>query len=474
MRNPANILAMLLVVALLLTAGCGLIDKQPLSGDQIAQYWYLEQDPWPQASRFQWEVAGHPVPTKLTIRNRRSAEAAVLSLVTSGFAVMQGAEEVQVSVTPQEARAGADLLRRGRLALKEMQATFSDPHPSSARWARTVTNMLVMAEEVSRALRDVSPEDSGATSQPRSQVQGYQLLVQLLIGRLGGGANAALGDIRAGQNAARINDRIMDGVLRAAFAYAGKEAPPMARQRVQEQFVRFRQPREAQSAVQDVLAKYFDEAPPADAGKPSQQLEMALTVAPALLEVAEQFARQWDKVESVSLEFRKDTEAGGDVIAALTLDIERGQQLRLHVWPLPTMVFAGRCRVTIVPTDDATLQHIVLFDGEGGGYCQVRYEGLLYLLGRLVIPVDNAALRELRVQRYGASRGWNLTNVQLLMDTGVQGRDGRRMYALQTAQLRRPLRGPFEVQNITVQKQQSVSYVRPTARYTWQNAAKGP
>ena len=57
-------------------------------------------------------------------------------------------------------------------------------------------------------------------------------------------------------------------------------------------------------------------------------------MAPALLESMESFARQWDKVHSVTVELRK---AGEQTIASITIDVEKGQQLRIVNWPMPTL-----------------------------------------------------------------------------------------------------------------------------------------
>ncbi len=456
-------LAILTLLLLALLAGCG-IEKQPLSGDQIGQYWYLEEDPWPGAVKPQWHIAGHRIPTKFTILKKRSADAAIFSLVRTGFEVMQGADEVQVGITPEEATGGANLLRRARLALVKLQANLSGSQ-SADRWAKAVSEMLVTAEDISRVLEEASGGEAGKSSRTADEIMGYQMLLQVVVGQFSPRANVAFGNLQAGQTALRINDALMDGLLELSFGWAGKQTPPKARQRVQEQFAKAHQPNQAQPAVQDILMQYLREAPPAEGDRKAAQFEMALKVAPMLLEELEDFARQWDKLRSVSLEFRTD---GQQTIGSVTLDVEPGQNVRLAMGLMPTLVFTGgSCRITLVPTDDATRETLILFQSQRGGSCEIRYEGLVYALARLVVPVDNAVLREIRLQRHGTYRGWNLTNVELLMNTNTIGQDNRRMYAMHFVQFRQPVRGPFDVDIVSSHQSQSISYLRPAMRYTW-------
>jgi len=120
----------------------------------------------------------------------------------------------------------------------------------------------------------------------------------------------------------------------------------------------------------------------------------------------------------------------------------------------------------VLPEAPRTGETVVCFEPvEKGGAAEMRFEGLGYVLVRLLaMPLADGALREIRIFAHSPAQGRQLVNVAVL--TEARGaKDPRRLMVFQDARTVRLVRTAFGVHRVTDDKEQVFNYLTPNRRY---------
>jgi hypothetical protein len=192
--------------------------------------------------------------------------------------------------------------------------------------------------------------------------------------------------------------------------------------------------------------------------------QTVLAVAPRVLKLLESFLSQWDQMDSITVDLRREA-------TAVTLAVLPGRQVRIRkvMTGLPVLAFRGSTKV-LAAGDTATDETVVAFEpaDEASGV-ELRFEGILYGLVRLfAFPLDSGRIREIRVFAKTRHEGRQVINVAVIMEATRDKKDPRRMIVVQDAREKRIVRGAFAVESVTDKKETTVSYITPARRYTYQ------
>jgi hypothetical protein len=200
----------------------------------------------------------------------------------------------------------------------------------------------------------------------------------------------------------------------------------------------------------------------------ARMINRVLRFTPPALHVLEACIRQWDKIDSLTVEFRG---LGQEKVVTMTLQVKPGQVASIAgLYPMqPELRFHRGCRVAVLPKNLSTNESVVLLEPLDGGAAEVHFDGLAWGLVRLLaIPVDNAAVRAVRVWAGQTNPGYEVTAVTLLMEaTGTAG-DKRRIFIYHNIKEWQTIRRPLFVGPQTVRKRLSFSYVTPQRIYKYQ------
>ncbi len=226
-------------------------------------------------------------------------------------------------------------------------------------------------------------------------------------------------------------------------------------------------PEKLEKTLADVLRKNFEKAPPAEPGnRLSGLIGTAFAVAPKAIGMLETFISQWNKMDSIELEFRHE----GDMpVVSVIIRVQPDKELRLdkQFFMQPALVFRGGTRITVQPHATRTAETVVLFEPLEGGRAELRFEGLLYGMVRLLaLPLSNAALREVRVSTESHA-GQRLTSVTILMEAIDGSKDARRIMTVQDVRDTQIERSPFAVIKQTTRTEQIFNYLTPDRRYMY-------
>jgi hypothetical protein len=279
-----------------------------------------------------------------------------------------------------------------------------------------------------------------------------------------------LGDLSAGE-LKRLRDVLAEVVVRLGFEVAGKEPPPGLRKQLAERTRAATSTEELGASLSALLARHIHEAPPAAGGARKREAVLAaLKWAPRALKLLESFLSQWDRMDRITVELVR---SGPRRAVTVTIAVRPGQQVRIaDVYVLmPTIVFRGATRIVVLPEANQARQTVVAFNPVGEGAVELRFEGLLYgLVKLLALPLASGPLREVRVSTGGGVEGEKLLNVAVLTQATGEGGDPRRMIVVQDARTRKILRQAFSVESVVEKSRTVVSYITPTRRYTYQRA----
>ncbi len=475
MRNLQYICFVLLIATV---AGC--IPSQSLTEGEIDRYWYLQADAWGQAKRQTFELAGRQLPSRWLLRQEPSLIWSTVSIVRAIDKLKEGSEEFDAAVSPAHASMMLTVLSDLRTTIEDLRE-IADPETrkTPGKWASAVAEVLVSVEKISRA---AASEDERADEKKPGDPLGWsagpmiQMLTAYLNERSKGNLLAGMEPDQVGQ----LREVLAQMVLRVSFAAAGKQDPPALRETVTKMMREAKRPETLEKSLTKTLLKEAEQAPPAKSGSQLKGLlSGAFAIAPRMLEVLEMFIRQWDRVDSMLIEFRYGNK--DQPIVSVTLKVKPGRQLRLanlHFMQ-PAIVFRGGTRITVQPTEAHTEETVVLFKPLEGGRVEVKFEGILYGLVRLLaLPVDDAALREVRVLSASGPAG-RLTGVTILMDATGSRKDPRRIMTFQDVRTTRILRTAFDIRKLPQKTEQIFNYITPSRRYTYRrtktsNSLKGP
>ena len=461
-----RILAVLILTSSLL-AGC--IPSYPMDKGELGKAWALNPDATQSAEPYQVEVQETHLPSKWIIRQRKSVIWSTVSIVRASDKLKQGTDELDISISPTHTQMLAEILVETRQAIEDMRRVVQPTGPiGQAQWAQSIAGVLAKLEHVTRASSiDQAGEDGevGLAAEPM-----LQMMVLYLNEQAGG---ALLGDLGPG-DIRRLRTALTQMVLRLAFAAAGKQQPEGLRDRL---VTLMRDADQTDGLVEELQAPLLEAISSASAGGRdaatlSNLIRTVLTWSPRFLRMLEGVIHQWDRMDRVEFELCRK---GDDLLAAVTFKVLPGKELRLTklMSYQPSVVFSGTSRMVVNPRSPDTGDAVVTFEPGSDGSVDLRFEGVLYAIARLVLPLSSGALREVRIFS-GGGDGADVLNVAVFMEAeGVAG-DNRRLIVFQQVQDKAIDRQAFGIRSVVRRKQQVFNYLTPTRRYTYQRVKASP
>jgi len=456
------------VLAVLLAAGAGgCIPSKPLAEGELDRYWRVRPDVWPLARREKVTMSGRAVPTRWLIRQEPSIIWSTVSIVRASDRLETGADEIEFSVSPahtdQLGRTLADA-REVLLGLRRLQARRAAS--DVLRWSEAVANALTRGEQIVRT-STIEPSDRAADAAAERGALAAGPLMQMVTLYISRQTNGGiLADLRA-EEVGHLREVLARALLRLGFALAGREVPEGLRDAV------VRQMRETKDLValagdlRRLLAEKVGQASPAPSGSELQALVgRLLSWGPKVIEILETILRQWDRFESLEMEYRS---LAGRPIVALTVRVRPGRVVRLADLFVgqPTLLCRGACRIVVDASAAPTGETVVSFQPIQDGAVEIRFEGMVHGLVRLLaIPLADSRLREIRVAAAngGASR---MINITVLMTALGEKADPRRMLVFQDVRDTRIVRTAFAVGSRDRRVEQTFNYLTPGRRYTY-------
>jgi len=429
------------------------------------RWWLLQHDDWADATRPEVRLGDTLVPTRWRIRQNPSLLWATVSLVRAADRLREGAEEISFSISPDHARLLADVLAQARGSLEGLGA-MADPSGAAdvKRWSEALAGVIVRGEEVVRLASSPARQQDDADAAAMAAGPLLQMVSLVLDER-------AEGELLAGlkpRDVGHVREVLAQVFLRAGFAVAGRRQPDDLRQEVAAAMAAGGDLRALERSLAEMLAERLRQSPPASGQSQLRKLVRAVTsYGPPALEVFEGLLRQWDRFESLEVEFRRHEGRG---LLAVTVRVKDAQEVRLPQMVImqPAIVFRGGCRIVVDPESPGTGETVVSFEPVEGGAVEVRFEGVLYGLVRvLALPLADAALREVRVATALRQAGRQMIHVAILMEARGQRGDPRRMLVFQDVRDKRLVREAFAVRSEVRRLEQSFHYVAPDRRYTY-------
>jgi hypothetical protein len=184
---------------------------------------------------------------------------------------------------------------------------------------------------------------------------------------------------------------------------------------------------------------------------------------------------QWDRMDGITVEL---LQRRGRTAAAVTFAVKPGKQVRIAdiVAGMPAVVLYGTCRLIVQPDAAGAGETVISFQpGKGGGAVELRYEGLIFALARLLAaPLADGPLRELRVSSGAPPEGRQMFNLAILSEAPDDKADPRRMIVLQDTSLKHLVREAFEIRTVTENAQRVFNYITPKKRYTYVREGSSP
>jgi hypothetical protein len=462
--------AALLLAAMAVAASAGCIARRPVAADEMAQYWYLTENHQPQARLEPLRVGHRLLPARWTFREDKSLIWSTVSIVRAADKLRAGSTEpVAMSFSPAHAGMAADLIANARTALSGIrEIARPDAQPTPGQWADIMADALVLIEKAVRTAAPESDRRDGGNQEPLGM--SAEPMLRMLLAYLNDQSGGQLLEELDQADLDQLRQVLAQVTLRAGFTAVGKQQPAGLRAQVVQALAEARRPEDARPEVRGLLLERLKTAPPAPAaGKLTGTVRTVIHWAPTLLKVAESFVRQWDKMESLAVEFGR---LDGQRVAALTARVKPDAEVRVTnlFFMQPAFVLRGGVQMVIQPAEASTDETVILFEPVEGGAAEVRFEGLGWGLVRLfAFPIADAALREVRVAR-AEQLGQEMLSVNLLMEARSDTKDPRRLLAFRDVRQDRLVRSAFAVETRTERKELSFSYVTPGGRYTYQRA----
>ena len=462
--------AALLLAAMAVAASAGCIARRPVAADEMAQYWYLTENHQPQARLEPLRVGQRLLPARWTFREDKSLIWSTVSIVRATDKLRAGSTEpVQMSFSPAHAGMAADLIANARTALSGIrEIARPGAQPTPGQWADIMADALVLVE---KAVRTAAPEpDRRDGGDPEPLGMSAEPLLRMLLAYLNDQSSGQLLEGLDQADLDQLRQVLTQVTLRAGFTAVGKQQPAGLRTKVVQALVEARQPEDARPEVRGLLLERLKTAPPAPAAaRLTGTVRTVIHWAPTMLKVAESFVRQWDKMDSLAVEFGR---LDGQLAVTLTARVKPNAEVRVTnlFFMQPAFVLRGGVQMVVQPAEASTDETVILFEPVEGGAAEVRFEGCGWALVRLfAFPIADAALREVRVAR-AEQLGQEMLSVNLLMEARGDTKDPRRLLAFRDVRQDRLVRSAFAVETRTERKELSFSYVTPGGRYTYQQA----
>lgn len=464
-----HLLIVCTVMSLALASGC--IPSHDVSQDEMSQWWSLTSAadvfamPDDPAETDNGEGMGFP--THWTIRSNDSVIRSTVSLVRAMDSVKAGKTSIEFALAPEHIRPLVNVLADTRATMKDLQAMLDAAGDVDGnRWADTLAKALVTVERVSRkatAEATDSDEPLGMAAEPL-----LDMLTSIIDAEAGGNMLAELDTEELG----RLRQSLVQLVMRMGFDIAGRQAQPELANEAARKLQAAKDLQATQGELTTWISEQLSQAPPA-ATSSRAAVEAALEYGPKAILMLERFLQQWPKMESISVDIAPtDT----SVAIKVTLRVKDGQEIRIDniMTGVPVIVFRGQSEVKIIPGGTPAGDVVIAFDPVGDGAVELRFEGFVYGLVRLfAFPLDSGPLREIRVARASQSRGEQLINVAVLMESTNDPDDPRRMLSVQDVRRKRVVREALETRTVLEKSETRVHYITPEKRYTYERIKHG-
>lgn len=473
------------IILTVAAAGGGCIKSEPLTPGELDGYWLVTQDPTGQAPYRQPTFGETKLPAKWTIRQQKSLVWSTISLVRAMDQMKEGADEIAFSVSPAHTRALVNILGTARQAVGNLaDLAESSGRSDRAGWAETLAKALSQIERVARlaggeasarpgalarqAGRGLTADAAEPLGMPAEPLLG---MVALYLNQQSGGS--LLADVSPGE-LEQVRSLLARLALRLGFVVVGKQVPADLRQAVTAAMKQADDLDVLERSLRELLTDRIEQAPPASReGQLSRTLRTVLSAAEKALLVMEAFFGQWDRMDAIELEFRA---RNGEPVVAATVKVLPGKTVRISDLMIaqPTLVFRGTTRIVVFAKSGTTGETVVAFEPVGSGGVELRFEGVIYGLVRLLaLPMDNGRLREVRTLIRTRKQGTQLIHLAIMMEADGDKDDPRRMIVFQDTRDKKILREPFSMRTLLARTEQAFSYITPKRRYTYRRV-KGP
>ena len=456
---------LVLPLAALALLGPGCIARQRPAPGEFDGAWSLTETGWDEARPKRLALGRRALAARWTLRQEPRAEASAAVLAAAIARVNQGAEEIALAVSPDQARLAAAALRDFGAAIEDLAAiSQADARPTRRRWASAVAGGVVIAEGVARRA-------GGGGAAGAADAWAAPPIVEMALGYLdrqtGGGL---LADLEALEGDG-LRGLVAQTVLRLGFALAGKREPEGLRQDVVDLMRTSGSPQALRASAEKVLEAGLDAAPSATPqGGLAELADPVFTWGPRALEFLAMVLEQWDRLQRLDLEFR---ERDGRILAAVTAQVAPGRAVRIAgLFPMqPVLEARGRVRAVLVPESAATGETVLALGPVEEGAVEVRFEGLGYALVRgLALPLADARLREVRVGAERSAPDVAVRRVVLVMEAAGGGKDPRRVLAYEGTRWTRLVRRLPGVRLQTERREQTFTYAVPERLYIYRRA----
>jgi len=456
-----------------LAAVCGCVPSTDLQPGQIGSYWSLNEDITPQAPLSQPGFGARKLPARWVIEQKPSVVWSTVSIVRAFDNMKLGVEDVRFAISPTHTDTLVKLIEDARQALEG----FDELAEASAggdrqMWSVKMARILVQMEGIAR-LASIEADPTGKAEDPAGIAAGP--LLEAVAMYLNENAGGKILSELAPEEIDRLRTILAQIALRLGFDLAGKQMPSGLRQSAVEMMRQAERMEILEKSLAGFLLDQADQAQPAATeGEMSKIIRLASSWAPKGLKVLQQFMGQWDKMESMELEFRR---LDDQPVVAISINVLPGKQVRLAdvLIAQPAMVFTGSGRIVVLPSDPHTGETVISFEPIDGGSIELHYEGIIYNLVRLfAVPLANGQLRQIRVFVQPVKQGRQLVNVAMLSEAKADEKDPRRILTFQDVRTKRLMRGPFSVSSVTESEQQIFNYITPAKRYTYKRQKSAP
>jgi len=453
-----------ILLALLPAAGC--IQHHAVTPEEMDCLWTLSPDPLEGTEHYRPEISGAKLPGRYIIRNEPSLIRSTISIVRAVEQVQEGAEVVDVSLSQEHADVLLSVLERTHAALEELNALATGSAAGDyADWADAMAGILAQFESIARLATAQGDGRSGTEPVGLSAAPLLEMLAVYLNERTGGELLGQLGP----EGAHQARQVLAHLALRVGFAVAGRELPAGLQEEVTDRLRDAADPYAAEAGMAKLLEARVRQAGPSSGGDAlASGLRSAMDAAQRGVRFLQHLIRQWDAVDRVEAALRRK---GGQTIFEGALSVHDEREVRLpNVMPFqPAVAFRGTSRVAVLPGAPRTGEVVVCFEpGEDGGGVELRFEGIAYALARLlVLPIENARLREVRVLADLRKTGPGMIHAAVLLEVPGDKRDPRRLIVYKETRHQRVAREATSVRYPVTSKTRTFSYVTPARRYTY-------
>jgi hypothetical protein len=457
---------LLLAIFLLFPVGC--ISQKPVISAEIDNYWHLSSLPVQADSAAAPKRLAGKLPSHWIIRQNPSLIRSTVSIVRATDHLNAGADSIKFIIAPEYARSVQKTLSDVRQTLENLsELAVSEKSVDRKKWAQTLAKTLVTLESSLRYATLEEPSAGAAPNDPTAlAAQPLLEMISLYLNERAG--ESLLADLKT-EELHQLRTVLFHLTLRIGFELAGRSIPDPLRSQILTQMQQAADPQKQKLELENLLVRSIEQAPLASAGNQLRSyLQTALRWSPKMLFILESFLGQWDRVDYIECSI--DTIDKKSLITADIHILPRREIRMAQVMPFqPNLVFRGHSRIIFPPEDSLMREFSILFEPVGDGGVELRFENPVYALVRwLVLPLDDAKLREARVLSSSADASTHLTSVTLLLESLRDKKDPRRLILFQDVRSNTAIRDLFSVETQPLYSQTQFHYIRPDKRFSFQ------